>query len=99
MSKTKANVQYTSKGSDKPAVGEMQRWNGSEWVPTNSANRPIHELFVTNRINVGGEININNQLVIKVLQGGFGFYTIGQGGAQILRARIYSDGDIEAFST
>lgn len=33
MSKTKANVQYTSTGSDKPEAGNVMVWNGSEHVP------------------------------------------------------------------
>jgi hypothetical protein len=33
MSKTKANVQYTASGSDKPAVGDVMVFNGDEHVP------------------------------------------------------------------
>lgn len=31
--KTKANVQYTAEGTDKPAVGDFMVYNGSEFVP------------------------------------------------------------------
>lgn len=31
--KTKANLQYTTEGSDKPAVGDFMVYNGSEFVP------------------------------------------------------------------
>jgi hypothetical protein len=33
MSKTKANVQYTASGSDKPEVGDVMVWDGDEHVP------------------------------------------------------------------
>lgn len=45
MSKTKANVQYTSNGSDKPAVGDAMVWDGREFVPQAMATHYTYQTF------------------------------------------------------
>ncbi len=92
--KTKANLQYTQEGSDKPKTGQLMMFNGTEFIPVNDAFDPITSLFVLNHITIAGVCSI------KVVSGNLCFYQIGQGGSETLRARlILSTGDIEGFST
>lgn len=55
MSKTKANVQYTSTGSDKPVVGDAPVWNGTEFqcMPPGALGLPKLDVF-------GSSINLNH---------------------------------------
>lgn len=91
--KTKANVQYTAEGTDKPEVGQLMMWNGTEWIPVNSSANPITGVFVLNHVTIA------NKWAIRVVSNHLCFYSIGAGGVETLRARILNDGDIEGFST
>lgn len=88
--KTKTPLLYSSEGSDKPVTGQLMMWNGTEWIPVNSASAPISTLFV-NQITLGG-------CTLKVVSGALCVYQV-SGNSEILRARIIlSNGDIEGFS-
>lgn len=79
MGKSKSNVQYTSVGSDKPAIGDFLVWNGNEFVPGPKRlivwRKPTDLARTDPWLNCeysrlgNGQIQIMNNIVVNTLLG------------------------------